>query len=91
MTINQIFYKNCLLQWLEDTIQQERSKLLDELIAYSTDSVRYRRRYRMLRQLNELHGQLIDKIYQFDTDDINDFMNIDVLTADIASVVSRDA
>jgi hypothetical protein len=91
MTVNHIFYKNCLLQWLEDTVHQERLKLLDELISYSTDPVRHHRRYRMLQQLNQLHAQLIDKVHQFDTDDVNDYLDTSILNADIAAVVSRNA
>jgi hypothetical protein len=91
MIVNQAFYKNFLLQWLEDTVHQERTRLVDELIACSTDSVKYRRRFRMLRQLSQLHAQLIDKIYNFDTDNAEDILNIGLLKRDIMFVVARDA
>jgi hypothetical protein len=54
-------------------IRDQRSLLLDDLVAYTKDPVRYKRRIRMLVQLAEYEKQILEKIRDFETDDPADF------------------
>lgn len=91
MTINHVFYKNNLIAEINRAANEVKNQLLDELYAVGSDPVVYKRRFRMLKHLNLLQAQLIEKVYNFDTDDASDYMNLYPIKFDILSVVSRNA
>jgi hypothetical protein len=55
-----------------------RSQLLDELTTNATDPVVFKRRLRMLRQVNSYESQLLQKVENFETNDMQDLVNFDV-------------
>lgn len=73
MSVNLTFYKSRLLsQFLEDTAQA-RKKLLEELVVNASDPIIFKRRFHMLKQLSHYESQIIEKIYNFDSDNPDDF------------------
>lgn len=76
MTTNITFYKIKLLKELMEAIQNERSILLNELINNAIDPVIFKRRLRMMKHLNMYESQLIQKIQDFDTNDVRDFEKV---------------
>lgn len=91
MTINHVFYKNNLIAEIDRVATEVKNQLLDELYAAGSDPVVYKRRFRMLRHLNLLQAQLIEKIYNFDTDNASDYIDMLPVHFDIFSVVSSNA
>jgi hypothetical protein len=88
MTTNLKFYKIKLLEkFLTDTAA-ERVKLLDELKVNATDPTIVLRRYRMLKHLSMYETQIIEKIQNFDTDDVKDIQQAQF---DIWAILSRSA
>lgn len=88
MTINLKFYKIKLLEkFLTDTAN-ERAKLLDELKVNATNPTIVLRRYRMLKHLSMYETQIVEKIQNFDTDDIRDIQQV---CFDIDAIVHRSA
>ena len=73
MSKRQIFFRIKLLKDVLNETQEARQQLFDELVANATDSVVFMRRYRMLAQLSAFEAQLIEKIYNIDTDCEDDF------------------
>jgi hypothetical protein len=72
MTVNIKFYKIKLLEkFLQDTAA-ERTQLLNELKTSATDSDIVDQRYAILKHLSMYEMQIIEKIQNFDTDDIDD-------------------
>jgi hypothetical protein len=69
----QIFFRIKLLKDFLNETQKARQQLFNELVANATDPVVFMRRYRMLAQLSLLESQLIEKIYNIDTDCEDDF------------------
>jgi hypothetical protein len=69
----QIFFRIKLLKDVLRETQKERQQLFDELVANATNPVVFMRRYRMLAQLSLFEAQLIEKIYNIDTDCEDDF------------------
>lgn len=55
-------------------IQTAKQDLLDELVNRATDSVIFKRRFRMLSQLAEFESIVIKKIYNLESNDTNDFL-----------------
>jgi hypothetical protein len=51
-----------------------KETLFNELLDGATDDTIFLRRCRMISQLAGVESQLLKKIYQFDTDDINDYI-----------------
>ena len=49
-----------------------KQQLLDELIIYATDPVRRMRRMRMISQVCSYESQVVQKIQNFSTDDVED-------------------
>ncbi len=66
------FYKMKFLIEFNKACDFHRQKLLDELIDEGTDPVVVKRRMRMIANLSEYQSQIITKLMNFDTDDIND-------------------
>lgn len=72
MQPNTKFYKiKILREFLEETAKA-RQALLNELITNATDPVIVNRRYRMLRHLALYENQIIEKIQNFETNDVSD-------------------
>lgn len=88
MTPNIKFYKIKFLKDLMKVVQNERVILLDELIDNATDPVIFKRRMRMMRHLNMYENQMLQKIQDFDTDDVQDFEKVFV---NINTIVNRSA
>lgn len=91
MPINHVFYKNHVLTEIESRVSQVRQQLITELIAAGSDSVVYRRRIRMLQQLSTWHAQIIKKLFDFETDDPTDYLEIRNVMIDLHSITSRNA
>lgn len=91
MPINHVFYKNYLLAEIESRVGQVRQQLITELIAAGSDLVVYRRRFRMLQQLSIWHAQIIKKLFEFETDDPADYLEIRNIMIALHSITSRNA
>jgi len=72
MQPNTKFYKIKILKEFLAETANARQTLLDELIANATDPVIVKRRYRMLRHLALYENQIIEKIQNFETNDVTD-------------------
>lgn len=72
MLLNLKFYKIKILKNFLQHTNEARSLLLDELITNATDSVLYTRRFRMLEHLAQYENQIIKKIQNFDTDNVEE-------------------
>jgi hypothetical protein len=71
-------------------IGERRKLLLNDLIAYAKDPVRYKRRMRMLIQLSQYEQQILTKLDNFElTDDIDTIIND--LMREIYDVVNLNA
>ena len=90
MTVNFDFYKLKLVQDTIRLVADARSKLLDELLIHASDPTIKMRRFRMLKQLSQFESQMIEKIWRFKTNDLQDLLQINV-AGEIQSVVSRNA
>ena len=73
------FYKTRLIYQISQYIATQRLGLLEDLVAYSKDPVRYQRRIRMLVQLSEYEQQTLKKIINFETNDEHDIGNYEGL------------
>ena len=89
--INHNFYKILLLNSVEKKVADERQKLIDELIDAGNDPVVWKRRFRMLSQLSQWHSNIVKKIYQFDTDSIEEYQQLNVVCQELTTIVSRNA
>jgi hypothetical protein len=88
MTANLKFYKIKLLEkFLTDTAA-ERERLLDELKVNATDPIIVLRRFRMLKHLSMYETQIIEKIQNFDTDNVEDIQQACI---DINAILHRSA
>jgi hypothetical protein len=72
---NQSFYKVYIINVFLYKVEVKRNQLLSELIVGSADPVRLKRRCRMLRHLAAYESQIIKKLYDFDIDNVNDYLN----------------
>lgn len=90
MPINTKFYKIKLLKQFLERTDLARKTLFNELIVNATDSTVYKRRFRMLRQLNDYETQVLKKIYDFDTDDIAD-LDLEKLLMGLRPILNRNA
>jgi hypothetical protein len=88
MTPNIKFYKIKLLKELIEATHNERAILLGELIDHAIDPTVFKRRIRMIKHLNIYESQLIQKIQDFDTDDVRDFEKVFL---NPGTVVNRNA
>ena len=68
-----------------------QKKLINELIDAGNDPVVWKRRFRMLSQLSQWHSNIVKKIYQFETDSIEEYQQLDVVYQELATIVSRNA
>jgi hypothetical protein len=90
MTDSILFYKLKLIKKLLESTQRIRSQLFDELVTNATDPVVYKRRYRMLRHLNIYEAQLLQKIQNFETEDVNDLNDFDAEIS-LVDIINRSA
>lgn len=70
------FAKTKLIFDLCNYISEKRNSLLEDLVAYTEDPVRYSRRIRMLKQLAQYEQSMLEKVEQFDTRDDSDIISI---------------
>jgi hypothetical protein len=90
MSINTKFYKIKLLKQFLERTDLARKTLFNELIVNATDPTVYKRRFRMLQQLNDYETQVLKKIYDFDTDDIAD-LDLEKLLMGLRPILNRNA
>jgi len=69
---------------------QLKQQLLQELLERATDPVICQRRFSMLQQLSTYESQIIGKIQNLHSDNVNDFLNKS-FEYEADSVVRRDA
>jgi hypothetical protein len=67
------FYKTRLIYQSLTLASEKRTELLQDLVAYTADPVRYARRIRMITQLSQYEQDLIAKIDNFESDTTSDF------------------
>jgi len=91
--INHTYFKLQMLEtFLAETTQARRDLLKNIVDLGRFDRVRSMRRFRMLRQLSEFEAQIIDKIYNLQVDDVNDYLDQSIVFVnEIGAVVDRDA
>jgi len=75
MTNGLKYYKIKKIKNLLDFTEQVRKKLFAEMVDNATDPTIIKRRLRIIRHVNVYQNQLIKKIENFETDDINDLIN----------------
>lgn len=88
------FYRTKLIYEICSYIAQHRESVLKELVAYTDDPVRYRRRMRMLKQLAAYEQAVLDRIQNFDTAQQTDLDDPDVigqLRQEVDSIAHRSA
>jgi hypothetical protein len=86
------FYKTRLIYKSLTLITEKRTELLQDLVAYTTDPVRYARRIRMLTQLSQYEQELIPKIDNFESQDTVDFDNaLGSITHEVLSITNTSA
>jgi len=67
-------------------------QLFDELINGATNDIIFKRRFRMISQLDDFESQAIKKIYQFDSDNPEDYQQgLNRLLIELNNVTSRNA
>lgn len=87
-----LFLKLLITQQVLQVIGQRRQKLQYELIDLAGDPVLLKRRYRMLRQLAMYESQILDRIYDFEFQSVNDYHDsYNLILAEINWVSSRNA
>lgn len=84
------FFKIKLIKKLLQQTIHDRNQLLQELINDATDPIIVKRRIRMIKHLNLYENQLLEKIQNFQTNDLNDLINFDP-NATIKHIVHRSA
>jgi hypothetical protein len=69
-----------------------KENLFNELLDGATDDIIFLRRCRMISQLASAESQTLKKIYQFETDDLEDYKNgVAALISELRVVTSRNA
>jgi hypothetical protein len=86
------FYKTRLIYKISNLIIEKRTKLLQDLVAYTNDPVRYARRIQMLKQLSQYEYDLLSKIDNFESQDTFDFeYALKNITQDVLSITNTSA
>lgn len=86
-----LFLKLLLTQQIGISIGNARQTLQHELIAIAGDPVLLKRRFRMLKQLAMYELQILDKIYNFEFQHVNDYDdNLNLIQQEINWVTSRN-
>ena len=84
------FYKIKLIKKVMTFVGKQRQILLDELITNATDPTIFNRRCQMLQQLNLYENQLVTKIYNFETNNVDDLQQNYLFTG-ISAILNRSA
>lgn len=90
MTDSVKFFKIKLIKKIIACTKQVRENLFSELLDNATDPIIVKRRLRMIRHINLYENQLIKKIEQFETNDVNDLIDFDPWVS-IKDIVNRSA
>jgi len=90
MSSNVKFYKIKIIKKLLTKTNRARAQLLDELIVNASDPTIVQRRIRMLKHLNLYENQLIDKIQNFETNEVSD-LNLIYIEDYIDLIINRSA
>jgi hypothetical protein len=87
MNRNIKFYKIKIIKEILTKFNQVRTQLLDELAVNATDPTIVQRRIRMLKHVNLYENQLIAKVQNFQTNDVNDLntFNVDYYIGEITN------
>lgn len=84
------YYKLITTEIINNHIGQHRAALQKELFELATDDVLLRRRYRMLSQLAQYESQIYKKIYQFHSNEINDYRDaVAIVIRELTHVTDR--
>lgn len=75
MQANQTLLRIRMLDSFLKQVASHKQWLMNDLVKHATDSVIRMRRFRMLSQLCEYEAQVIQKIYNLETDNPLDFFN----------------
>ena len=87
----QIFLRINLLRKFLTESEKLKKDILQELIDRATDPVVRMRRFRMLSQLSMYESQIIKKIENLQTDNLEDFVSARSLICDMHSVMDKSA
>lgn len=74
MQSNQTFLRMRMLDSFLKKVAAHKQGLMNDLVKHATQPVVVMRRYRMLSQLCDYESQIIQKIYNLETDDPLDFL-----------------
>jgi hypothetical protein len=86
------FYKLLIIENFLVESEKVRKQLSIELVNNAVNDIKFMRRTRMLQQWSKFESQIIKKIYNFETDDIDDYqIGYDKILSEIISVSSRNA
>ena len=92
MTSPSTYYKLVTANLVSAKLDKERKILQDELLAKSSDPVLCKRRFRMLSQLAAYESQIYQKIYNVDSDCLEDYINGAIIIIDeIRNVTDRNS
>ena len=87
-----LFLKLLVAREVADLIGAERQKLQYELVELAEDPVLLKRRFRMLQQLAMYESQILDKIYNFEFQTVDDYRDsIGQINHEVRTVISRGA
>jgi hypothetical protein len=90
--INHKFYKLSIIEKFLAKSSNVRHQLLEELVTTATNDIKFMRRVRMLEQLSTFESQIIKKIYNLKTNDIDDYnTGFQHIMSELAAVSSRNA
>lgn len=92
MTVNNLYYKIWLCQEFVSRVQKTQNIIQQELVANALDSVKVKRRFRMLRQLSEYQTQILGKIPALSSNDDRDFHDfLAKINQEISIIVDRSS
>lgn len=92
MTKAQTYYKLVVAHIVALHLDKARDKLQAELLERSTDPVIHKRRFRMLSQLAAYESQIYKKIYNFNSDSLDDYVaGAKLITNEIRQVCNRSS
>lgn len=86
----EVFYKLVVADVINDYVSKQKNILHQELREYADDPVILKRRFRMLGQLGQYESQIYKKLYEFQTDDVDDYIQAaQLILSEIHDVVQR--
>lgn len=85
------FHKTRLVYQVLTLISQARHKLLEDLVAYSNDPVRFMRRLRILQNLAQYESQFLTSMRHFESDNAEDFDIMGTISLEIDAVSNVNA